>query len=149
MKYFLILSFFCIIVCSNAFCTETTIDTLERDFINCSNAFKKMEQKCPESWSMKCYDHLMSAHKTTQQCFRKTAIELFEKFYGLSNSEAQKKIDDFNKFIYDQYLFIFSETDFCKKNNCGISLYLYSEYTTTEQLQYYVNKIIRSISARN
>ena len=91
----------------------------------------------------------MSAHKSTQQCFRKTAIELFEKFYGLSNSEAQKKIDDFNKFIYDQYLFIFSETDFCKKNNCGISLYLYSEYTTTEQLQYYVNKIIRSISARN
>lgn len=149
MKKIITFTFLYTIICSNVFATEKYINTLEKEFINCATTFEEQEQKCPESWSMKCYDHLMSTHKTTQQCFRNVAVKLFEKFYGLSDNEAQKKFDDFNKFIYDQYFFIFSETNFCKKNNCGISLDLYSEYTTTEQLRYYVNKIIRSISARD
>ena len=97
----------------------------------------------------KCYYSLMKANQNTQKCYKKIAVDLFETYYGLSQNEAEKKFDSFSKFIYEQYLYVFSETDYCQRNNCGISLYLYSEYTTTEELQTYISKIIGSISARN
>lgn len=87
----------------------------------------------------------MSTHKNTQQCFQKVATKLFTNFYGLSEKEANKKFEDFHKFIYDQYFFIFAETDFCKKNNCGLSLYLYTEYATTEELHNFIDKTITYI----
>ncbi len=149
MKKILVLVILPLIYCLNVSAAEKNIDILEKEFIDCADSWEKHEQKCPESWSMKCYNHLMTAHKNTQQCFQKVAVKLFTNFYELSEKEANKKIDDFLKFTYDQYFFIFAETDFCKKNNCGLSIYLYSEYVTTDQLRYYVNKIIRSISARN
>ena len=148
MKQFLSFFLLSIICCPNLFAAEN-IETFEKEFISCIETYKQQEEKCPELWSMKCYDHLMSAHKNTQQCFQKVATKLFTNFYGLSEKEANKKFEDFHKFTYDQYFFIFAETDFCKKNNCGLSLYLYSQYVTTDQLRYYINKIIRSISARN
>ena len=87
----------------------------------------------------------MSTHKNTQQCFQKVATKLFTNFYGLSEKEANKKFEDFHKFTYDQYFFIFAETDFCKKNNCGLSLYLYSQYATTEELHNFIDKTITYI----
>ena len=50
------------------------------------------------------------------------------------------------KFIYNQYLFVYSETSYCKKNNCGVSPYLYSEYATTQQLSDYIAKLITYIT---
>jgi hypothetical protein len=149
MKKFFVLIMIYVTLSPNVFASEKNIETLEKKFIDCCETYKQQEQKCPESWNMKCYNHLMSTYKNTQKCFRNIAVELFENFYGLSKHEAEKKFEDYNKFIYDQYFFIFAETDFCRKNNCGISIDLHSEYTTTDQLRYFVNKIIRSISARN
>lgn len=91
----------------------------------------------------------MKILKDMQICYQKIAVNLFKEFYQLTEKEATQRFDRYANFIYDQYLFIFSETSYCKKNNCGIGLYLYSEYATTEQLYYYINKIIKSISARD
>lgn len=90
----------------------------------------------------------MDTHKNTQNCYKEIAVSLFTKFYSQPEDKAEQRFNDFNKFIYDQYLFVFSETDYCKKNNCGIAPYLYSEYATTKQLHFYVNKIIRSVASR-
>jgi len=128
---------------------DKILEKLEKTFSQCTENFQAKEKECSEIWSMKCYSSRMETHKNVQQCYKLVTISLFEKFYGLSKKEAEEKFDTYNKFIYDQYLFIFSETNFCKKNNCGISLYLYSEYATTEELSNYVNKIIGAISARN
>ena len=141
-KSFLIFFLLGIILCPNVSASEKSIDAIEQEFISCNEAYTQQEQKCPESWSMKCYDHLMSNHKTTRQCFQKVAVKLFEGFYGLSKQEAEKRFDDFYKFIYDQYFFIFAETDFCKKNNCGLSIYLYTEYVTIKELHHFIEKII-------
>ncbi|MBQ8671476.1 MAG: hypothetical protein IJ525_03035 [Alphaproteobacteria bacterium] len=125
------------------------INQLEKQFTSCSDTFEQREKVCPESWSFKCYNHLMSTHHEVQACYKKVAVELFHKFYNLSETEASQKFDNYVKFIYEQYLFIFAETDYCNKENCGVSVYLYSEYATSQQIFYYVNKIIGSISARN
>ena len=125
------------------------IDDAKKQFSQCSDMFEDEQKECLDSWRMKCYSHLMTTNRNAQKCYKKIALNLFEKYYGLSTEEATEKVDSFSKFIYEQYLYIFSETDYCKQNNCGTSLYLYSEYTTTEELQTYVGKIIGSISARN
>lgn len=126
----------------------TYINKISDEVKNCSQQFETKEQECPDSWSMQCYNHLMKANQDTQNCYQKTAVQIFEKFYELSNEEANKKIDEYKNFIYNQYSFIYSETNFCKKNNCGVSPYLYSEYATTQELQFYLNKILGSILSR-
>ena len=132
---------------------ETTsvseIDNITNNFEHCTELFQSDEQKCPETWTMKCYNHLLSTHGMVQKCYKNVAVKLFEKFYGLSLKEASNRIDEYNKFIYDQYLFIYNDTSYCKQNNCGVSPYLYSEYATTQSLQKYIQRIIKSVDARN
>ena len=111
--------------------------------------FNNMEKLCPDSWSMKCYNHLMKTNKITQQCYKNIAVKLFEKFYNLSSDKAKNKFDEYYYFMYKQHLFIYADTAYCKQNNCGLSLYLYSEYATTEELYNYIDKIIKSVSARD
>jgi len=146
-KFILILGLL-LVISANTLAMEN-FSTFDQKVLDCSALLENEYAKCPETWSMKCYGKLMEANHTTQKCYKGIAVELFVKFYGLSPNVATERIDTFQKFIYDQYFFVFSQTDYCKENNCGIGLYLYSEYTTTEQLRYYVNKIIRSLSARN
>ena len=150
-KFFLILSlFFVLSVNTQAEIYHgSDIAAAKKQFSQCADVFKNEQKECPDSWRMKCYSHLMTTNRNAQKCYKKIALNLFEKYYGLSTEEATEKVDNFSKFIYEQYLYIFSETDYCKQNNCGVSLYLYSEYTTTEELQIYVGKIIGSISSRN
>ena len=124
------------------------INKISDEMESCSKQFETKEQECPDSWSMKCYDHLMKANQDTQNCYQKVAIKIFEKFYKLTNEKADKKINEYRNFIYDQYSFMYFETDFCKKNNCGISLNLYSEYATTQELELYLKKMIGAILAR-
>lgn len=76
---------------------------------------KAENDNCPETWSMKCYTKLMDTHKNTQNCYKEIAVSLFTKFYSQPEDKAEQRFNDFNKFIYDQYLFVFSETDYCKK----------------------------------
>lgn len=125
---------------------KNKIKELKKKFFDCSDTFNVEEKKCSEMWKMKCYNHLMQAHKNVQKCYKQTAIELFKTFYELSEKDAEKKYDTFQKFMYDQYLFVYTESDYCKKNNCGVSVYLYSEYATTQELYSYVNKIIASVT---
>ncbi len=125
------------------------IKILKQKFIECLNTFEAEEQKCPELWSIKCYDHLMITNKNAQLCYKKIAIDLFKNYYDFSEYDAEKKFDMFQKFLYEQYSFIYNESNYCKRNNCGISLHLYSEYATTQELHTYVNKIISSVSARD
>ena len=129
--------------------STSDIGSIIKEFEHCTELFQSDEQKCPETWTMKCYNHLLSAHGMVQKCYKDVAVKLFEKFYGLSLKEASKKIDEYNKFTYNQYLFIYNDTSYCKQNNCGVSPYLYSEYATTQNMQNYIQRIIKSVDARN
>jgi hypothetical protein len=146
-KFILILG--SLLVISTKTLAMEDFSTFDQKIMDCSVALENEYTDCPETWSVKCYDKLMETNHTTQECYKKIAVDLFVKFYGLSSDVAAERFDAFHKSIYDQYFFVFSKTNYCKENNCGIGLHLYSEYTTTEQLRYYVNKIIRSLSARN
>ena len=146
-----ILLFLCSLICTFDVTAKddiTYINKISDEVKNCSQQFEIKEQECPESWSMKCYNHLMKTNQDTQICYKRIAVKIFEKFYNLPNDAANKKIDEYKNFIYDQYSFMYWETNFCKKNNCGISPDLYSEYATTQELQFYLNKMIGSISSR-
>lgn len=112
----------------------------------CTAIEDKADKECSENLSMKCYNHHMRMQKNIQNCYKELAVELFENFYGLSETKAIKQFDTYSKFIYNQYLFIYSETSYCKKNNCGVSPYLYSEYATTQQLGDYITKLITYIT---
>ena len=151
MKIYIIL--FSMFLAINTQAQENTsisdIDNITNNFEHCTKLFQSDEEKCPESWTMKCYNHLLSAHGAVQKCYKAVAVNLFEKFYGLSTKAAEEKIDEYNKFMYNQYLFIYNDTSYCKKNNCGVSPYLYSEYATTQSMQNYIQRIIKSVDARN
>ena len=134
---------------SNAQADVSDITTWEQDFNQCTKKFEAEEKKCSDSWKTTCYEYRMSLNKDTQNCYQKVAVGLFENFYDLSKQEAVKRFDEYKNFIYSQYDFIYNETSYCKKNNCGIALDLYSEYATTQELEIYVYIIIKSISARN
>ena len=149
MRKFSLMLIMILLQSTNIWAKETNLSILENDFIECSNSLEKEYEKCPEAWNMDCYRELMKAHKNTQKCYKSIAVKLFKEFYGLSETEAEKRYNDYSNFMYNQYLFVFSETNYCKKHNCGTALYLYSEYATTEQLRYYVNKIIKSITVNN
>ena len=150
MKHFLTVLIFAISLFFHLHyaCANDKIENFNQNFTACSDAFEKSEQECPELWSMRCFDHLMTAHYTVQQCYKNVALSLFQEYYGLSEKDAEKRFDEYKKFIHDEYIFVFAETNYCKKENCGISIDLYAEYTTTQELHYYINKIIGSISAR-
>ena len=149
MKRFVLILGIFLILSYDVAAESQKIEDIKQSFVLCSELFEQEKEKCPDSWSMKCYNHLMNTHKHTQECYKKIALNLFENYYGLTKDEAKNKFDNFSRFIYEQYLYIFAETDYCKKNNCGMSLYLYSENTTTEEIHNYVSKIIGSVSARN
>ncbi|MBR1649116.1 MAG: hypothetical protein IJ689_05915 [Alphaproteobacteria bacterium] len=145
-KFIFILSLFISFSC---FAQDDNLSKFEDRFSKCTNAFNEENKSCSDISFTKCYYKRMEAHKTVQKCYKQIVTEMFEKFYGLSGKEAQERFDSYSKFIYEQYFFLFSETNHCKKNNCGLSLYLYSEYATTKQIQDYINAIINSISARD
>lgn len=113
----------------------------------CSNTLETEYKNCPETWTMKCYDQLMEAHRNVQKCYKQITVDLFVTFYDISQDDAETRFDTFKNFIFKQYFFVFADTNFCKKNNCGISLYHYSENATTQQLHDYITKIIGSVSA--
>ena len=148
MKTFTLVLCVFFILYSNVGAKEITIENYRNQLEQCLEIFKTEEEKCSEKWRVKCYNHLMKTNEKTQRCYKNIAVDLFKKFYNLSEKNAINRFDEYSTFINKQYFFIFAETNFCKNNNCGISLNLYSEYATTQQLYDYVNKIINSISSR-
>ncbi len=151
MKRSLLAIVFFLLVTGNVDAAEKDmrlVDELGKDYNECGKFFAQEKQKCPESWSMKCYDYLISLNHKTQDCYVETAKNIFAKFYGQSEEKTTKKMAEYIKFLYEHYLFIYGDTDFCKKNNCGISPYLYSEYATTQAVEDYVFKALKSIENR-
>lgn len=122
------------------------IKDLEQKFIACLDNYKTKEQKCSTPLGLQCYDYLMQVHKDARQCYKEIAVELFVEFYGLSKNDAEKRYDTIQKFMYEQYLFLYAESNYCKENNCGVSVYLYSEYATNQSLYNYINKMISYVS---
>ncbi len=126
---------------------KNKIKDLEQKFIECSDIYKAKEQGCSAPWGWKCYNYLMQAHKDVRQCYKQIAVEIFKKYYGLSENDAEKRYDILQNFTYNQYLFIYTENDYCKEKGCGVSIYLYSEYATTQSLHNYIKKIISYVSS--
>ena len=127
---------------------SSEIDILSKEFEHCEMMFKINEQKCSDSWKMQCFNHLRSVHNDVTKCYKKVATDLLQNFYGLSNHEADKKYDDYVNFVYDQYLFLYNDNTYCKKNNCGVSPYLYSDYATTQDIHNYIQRMLQSVKAR-
>ena len=128
---------------------SSQLDNIERKYELCLKEFEKKDAECPEMWSMKCYNFLIKANKDLQICYKEIARSLFVKYYGLTEEDADRKFDSFSEFIYSQYAFIYDKSSYCKKNNCGTSVYLYSEYATSQAQSDFVKKIIGSIRSHN
>jgi len=128
--------------------TEDKLKVAEQKLTECTDDFDTENKNCPDIWNVKCHDILMDASKKAQKCYRQITVDLFENFYGMSRKEAEDKFDSYRKFIYEEHLFLFNNTTHCKNNNCGNSVYLYSEYSATHLLYLYTFKIIKSISSR-
>ena len=124
-------------------------NNFEKKLFACTEEYTLKKQECSETWSMKCYNFLTDINKKAQQCYKNTAIKILTQFYNLPEKDAKIKIDKYTDFIYNEYLFLYNDTSYCKQNNCGVSPYLYSEYTTTQELYNYVYKMIKSVSAHN
>lgn len=148
MKKFTTILVFLLIISINVQATDDT-SALKDKLNNCTKILDSKYDSCPDSWSMKCYKELIDAHHNVQNCYKEIAVELFIKFYELSPQEATKRFDTFSNAIYEQYQFVFGNTNYCKNNNCGIGIHLYTNYVTSEELHNYVNKIINSVEARN
>ena len=149
-KNLLIIVFF-LLLSSNVDATEkdiTSIDSLKKQYAECGKIFEQEKQKCQESWSMKCFDYLISLNHKTQDCYVNIAKKMFTKFYGQSEDKTVKQMAEYINFMYEQYLFIYGDTNFCKKNNCGISPYLYSEYAATYAIKDYIFKAMKIVDIR-
>ncbi len=145
-KIFFILAL--VIISHTALAENTLLKEHEQKLTECTNKYITEYDKCPDEEFTKCYYHRMTINQNTQECYKKIAIELLKEFYSLSKDDAESRFDTFKKEIYNQYSFVFWETNYCKKNNCGLEPYLHSEDATTEQLNYYINKLIVSIKSR-
>ncbi len=128
---------------------QNTIGTYKKALNKCYDDFIEQERQCPEKGSFKCYDFLTGLNQKTQQCIKNVGIQILQQYYALSEKDAQDKLNQFNQLIYNHYLFIYNDSSYCMKNNCGVSPYLNSEYTTTQALNDYAQKMINTISARN
>ncbi len=150
MKKSIFLSWLCLVLFfSSAVMAQNSISDYEKELFRCHHDFIKKEQECPEKGSFKCHDFLMNLNQETQKCIKGVGVQILQKFYALSEGTAQNKLNDFSRFIYDNYLFVSNNTIYCTQNNCGGSPYLNSEYTTTQALNDYVQKMINTIASRD
>lgn len=124
-----------------------TTQRIEQSIKECAEIFQKEEQKCTDKWSMRCYDYLMSLNYKTQKCYVKIMTDIFSEFYGQDKEKASEKANEYINFMREQYMFIYGDTNYCRKNNCGISPYLYSEYATTQALENHVIRAIRVVKS--
>lgn len=121
------------------------LNKLKSNFENCTEQFDKREKNCPKKWSYRCYNILMDAHKETQQCYIDVAKDLFLLYYNQEHTQTQKMFNEIADFTYKNHLYIYQESEYCKKNNCGISAYLRSQYATTHAIKDYINKTIIAV----
>ena len=71
MKRSLLAIVFYLLVTGNVDAAEKDmrlVDELGKDYNECGKFFAHEKHKCPESWSMKCYDYLISLNHKTQDC---------------------------------------------------------------------------------
>lgn len=149
MKKLLIVSFLTLLSFQTyAIDDRNNVEALGNRIDKCRDTFLKNEKECPESWSMRCYNHLITVNQQAQNCYTDTAKNIFHTYYSEHEKEALEKLKEFQNLIYNHYLFIYENTDYCTKNNCGVSPHLYSEYATTIAMQDYLITALKSIEAR-
>lgn len=149
MKKCVLLFFLSLIFASNTYAAEKIdkkqITKYKNQFKQCLNEYQKNIEHCPEDGFVKCHNYKISVSHATQSCYKNIVANIFTKFYSLSSKDASEKIDGFTKYIHDQYFFVIAGLDYCKQNNCGTSVNLYSEYATTQALEDYANKAILTL----
>ena len=97
------------------------LNEFEKELSLCQDKYALKKQECTETWSIKCYNFLTDINKETQLCYKNTAVKILTQFYNVSEKDAQNKIDEYVNFIYDEYLFLYNNTNYCKQNNCGVN----------------------------
>ena len=123
---------------------ELNINEYKQVLTQCYNNFEHNEKRCSD-WNSRCFNHLQAEQEKLQKCYQKVAVSIFTEFYDLSNEDALQKFDNYKNFLQIEYKFIYSDSTYCKKNNCGIAPNLYSEYATSQGLYNYINKTINYI----
>lgn len=123
---------------------ELNINEYKQVLTQCYNNFEQDEKRCSD-WNSRCFNHLLAEQEKLQKCYQKVAVSIFTEFYDLSNEDAMQKFDNYKNFLQIEYKFIYSDSIYCKKNNCGIAPNLYSEYATSQGLYNYINKTINYI----
>lgn len=91
------------------------LNKLKSNFATCTELFDKYEKNCPEKWRYKCYNILMDAHKKTQQCYMDVAKDLFLLYYNQEQTQTQKMFNEIANFTYKNHLYIYQESEYCKK----------------------------------
>lgn len=94
---------------------------------------------------MKCYNFLTDLHHKTQECYKDVGIKVLREYYNLSDKEAKERLNQYGDYIYNNYLFIYNNNEYCLQNNCGVSPYLYSEYALTEAMRDYISTMIKAV----
>lgn len=126
----------------SAFFSVCQASDIKADFDQCTQSFKAEKESCLETQMTQCFEQKQSAYKEILNCYKKIGTDVLVKFYGLSEKTAIEKLDDFAKFNYDQYLFLNTKSNYCQKNNCGVDVYLQSQYAAIGVLASYVEKMI-------
>lgn len=121
------------------------LDQYTRELIDCSETFNKQTQNTDNSGFMQRHYTDMDAIKSAQECYRKTAVKVLTHFYNLTPNQAMQRFDNYRDFIYNQYLFLYGNTTRCQKENCGFSIYAFSEFATTYQIDSYTYHLITSL----
>lgn len=89
---------------------------------------------------------MMDALAKTRRCYEQLSSKILTEFYDQTPQKAKQRTEEFSSFMYNQYLFVFADTEFCTKNNCGLSVYYNAQYNTTvHALPDYISRMIDSI----
>lgn len=147
---FLILSFFVIATSSaqaDINSDSKLLDQYEKQLAQCSENFEKLKINAPIQDSMtKNYYYMMDALAKTRTCYEQLSSKILTEFYDQTPQKAKQRTEEFSSFMYNQYLFVFADTEFCTKNNCGLSVYYNAQYNTTvHALPDYISRMIDSI----
>lgn len=125
--------------------TLSSINKIDDSLAKCLDDFTKQSKECSETWSMKCYNFLTDLHHKTRECYKDVGIKVLREYYNLSDKEAKERLNQYGDYIYNSYLFIYNNNEYCLQNNCGVSPYLYSEYATTEAMRDYISTMIKAV----
>lgn len=144
---FFLFSLFAAIVSAHVKDDNLKWEIYHKKLEQCSNDFKTASDKCSDMWNKNCQPSLLEAHKKSHICTKNVGVNILTDFYKLKPDEAHQKIDNFYKFISEQYSLIFSNNRYCQNDKCGNISQLYTQNSISIDLFRYVELMIRSIES--